>query len=166
MFEDALMESSNGIKTKSKYWSILALIINCGVLIALMIWPLLHPEALPAQIMATLLVAPSPPPPPPLLQAPQPRMQARTEILDSELQAPSRIPREIRMVREPIGSSPTPGVVGMEGIADGSGAAMSAIFDGIGTGHASVGGAAVPQKMCISSGVMAGNLLEKVKPQY
>ena len=28
MFEDALMESSNGIKTKSKYWSILALIIN------------------------------------------------------------------------------------------------------------------------------------------
>jgi protein TonB len=166
MFEDALMESSNGIKTKSKYWSILALIINCGVLIALMIWPLLHPEALPAQIMATLLVAPSPPPPPPLLQAPQPRMQARTEILDSELQAPSRVPREIRMVKEPIGSSPTPGVGGMEGIADGSGAAMSAIFDGIGTGHASVGRAAVPQKMCISSGVMAGNLVEKVIPQY
>jgi protein TonB len=72
MFEDALMESSNGIKTKSKYWSILALIINSGVLIALMIWPLLHPEALPAQIMATLLVAP--PPPPPLPQAPQPKM--------------------------------------------------------------------------------------------
>jgi protein TonB len=54
----------------------------------------------------------------------------------------------------------------MEGIADGSGAAMSAIFDGIGTGHASVGRAVVPQKMCISSGVMAGNLLEKVTPQY
>jgi hypothetical protein len=47
MFEDALMESSNGIKTKSKYWSILALAINCGVLIALIIWPLWHPEALP-----------------------------------------------------------------------------------------------------------------------
>jgi periplasmic protein TonB len=165
MFEDALMESSNGIETKSKYWSILALIINCAVLIVLMIWPLLHPAALPAQIMATLLVAPSPPPAPPP-PAPQPRMQAQTEILDNELQAPSRIPREIRMVKEPIGPSLTPGVVGMEGIADGSGAAMSALFDSIGPGHVSAARAALPQKVSISSGVMAGNLQDKVTPQY
>ena len=73
MFEDALMESSNRIKTRSRYWSPLAVLINCGVLIALIIWPLLHPDALPVQIMAALLVAPSPPPPAPLAQITQPR---------------------------------------------------------------------------------------------
>jgi protein TonB len=162
MFEDALMESSNGIKTKSKYWSSLALAINCGVLIALIIWPLWHPEALPAQIMATLLVAPPPPP-----QAPQPRMQVRSERLDNELQAPSKIPKEIRIVKEPVAPPPTLGAVGMESVTDGTRSdAMNAVFIGIGAGHASVGRAAPPQKVSISSGVMAGNLLDKVTPQY
>jgi periplasmic protein TonB len=165
MFEDALMESSNGIKTKSKYWSILTLIINCGVLIALMIWPLLHPEALPAQIMATLLVAPPPPLPPP--QAPQPKMQVRSEMLDHGLQSPSKIPKGIRLAKEPVAPLPTIGVLGMEGMADGiRGDAMNAIFNGIGVGHAFAGRVVAAQKLSISSGVMAGNLLDKVTPQY
>jgi periplasmic protein TonB len=164
MFEDALMESSNGIKTKSKYWSILALIINSGVLITLIIWPLLYPAALPAQIMVPLLVAPPPPPPAPP-QAPPPRMQVRSEILANELLAPSKIAKEI--VREPDAPPPTIGVVGMQDIADGTrGDAMNGIFNGIVPGHASVGRAVVPQKVSISSGVMAGNLLGKVTPQY
>ena len=65
MFEDALVESSHRIKTRSKYWSLLAFFINGGALIALLIWPLLHPQALPTQIMASLLVAPPPQVPPP-----------------------------------------------------------------------------------------------------
>ena len=47
MFEDSLMESGGRIKTKSKYWSILTLCLNGIILAALIIWPLLHPEALP-----------------------------------------------------------------------------------------------------------------------
>ena len=65
MFEDSLMESGGKLKTKSKYWSIVTLCINGAILAGLIIWPLLHPEALPTQMMATLLVAPPPPPPPP-----------------------------------------------------------------------------------------------------
>jgi periplasmic protein TonB len=63
MFEDSLMESGGKLKTKSKYWSIVTLCINGAILAGLIIWPLLHPEALPTQMMATLLVAPPTPPP-------------------------------------------------------------------------------------------------------
>src|ERR1700685_4258206 len=97
MFEDSLMESDHRIKAKSKYWSILALFLNSGILIALIIWPLLHPEALPRQMMATLMVAPSPPPPPPP-PAPVPKVQVKSEMLNSELLAPSRIPKQIKVV--------------------------------------------------------------------
>ena len=54
MFEDSLMESDNRIKRKSK-WSFVAFLLNFGALFALVIWPLLHPEALPTQMMATLM---------------------------------------------------------------------------------------------------------------
>ena len=65
MFEDALMESGGRIKSKSKYWSIVAFAINAGILIGLILYPLFHLESLPKQMMATLLTAPAPPPPPP-----------------------------------------------------------------------------------------------------
>ena len=105
MFEDALMESSHRIKTRSRYWSFLAVLINCSVLIALIVWPLLHPDALPVQIMAALLVAPSPPPPAPLAQATQQRLQVRSELLDNQIQAPSKIPKDIKLDKE-VASSP------------------------------------------------------------
>ena len=62
MFEDSMMESGNRIKRKNKFWSFVAFLLNAAALLALMIWPLLHPEALPRQMMATLMVAPSPSP--------------------------------------------------------------------------------------------------------
>ena len=92
MFENSLMESGNRIKAKSR-WSLLAFVVNGGALLALIIWPLLHPEALPTQMMATLMVAPSPPPPP---AAPIPRVQIKSEMLSNEFRAPSRIPKKIK----------------------------------------------------------------------
>jgi periplasmic protein TonB len=167
MFEDALMESSHRIKTRSRYWSFLAVLINCSVLIALIIWPLLHPDALPVQIMAALLVAPSPPPPAPLAQATQRRPQVRSELLDSQVQAPSNIPKEIKLDNEAASSQPSMvGVIGSDGTADGArSGSLNDLFSDIGTGPAVVK-PSTPPKLSISSGVMAGNLLEKTVPQY
>jgi protein TonB len=164
MFEDALMESSHTIRTRSNYWSLPALLMNCGLLSALIIWPLLHPEALPKQAMTSLLIAPpAPPPPPPLLRL-QPRTQARSEIFDNELQTPSRIPHAIKTVSEPE-TPPSIGVVGIENQTDsGADKAIESIVGS--TGHIAVVEAPVPPKMIISSGVMAGNLVDKVTPQY
>jgi periplasmic protein TonB len=51
MFEDSLMESGNRIKRRNKFWSFIAFLLNAGALLALVIWPLLHPEALPKQML-------------------------------------------------------------------------------------------------------------------
>jgi hypothetical protein len=115
MFEAALMESSNSIKTKSKYWSFLATVMNCGILIALIIRPLPHTDALPTQIIAPLLVAPPPP------QASQPRSQVQPELLEKQIQAPSKIPKDIKTAKESASLQPSPGgVIDMGGRADGT----------------------------------------------
>jgi protein TonB len=146
---------------------LLAFLVNCGVLIALVIWPLLHPEALPVQIMAALLVAPSPPPPAPLAQATQPRLQARSELLDDQIQAPSKIHKEIKLDKE--AASPPPsmiGVIGVEGMADGArGASLNDLYSRMGAGLAIVK-PSTPRTLSVSSGVMAGNLLDKTLPEY
>jgi len=163
MFEDALMESGGRIKTKSKYWSLLTLGINAAILLALIIWPLLHPEALPTQMMATLLVAPPPPPPPP--QAPV-QVKIKSEMIENQLQAPSKIPKTIKDIKESAAPPQMAGVSGMEGMGGGTpGGVMGGILGGIGN-SAPVVKAAAPKKLSISSGVMAGNLLEKTVPQY
>lgn len=161
MFESSLMESNNRIKAKSR-WSLLAFLINGGALLALIIWPLLHPEALPTQMMATLMVAPSPPPPPP---PPVPAVQIKSETLSNELRAPSRIPTAIKPVNEAATPPLMLGVQGMEDLSSGLPGGMSAIIDGVGRGQPRIV-KQVPKTLGISSGVMAGNLLEKITPQY
>jgi periplasmic protein TonB len=163
MFESSLMESDNRIRTKSK-WSLLAFLVNGGPLLALIIWPLLHPEALPTQMMATLMVAPSPPPPPPPV-APAPKVQIKSETLTNELRAPSRIPKEIKQVNEAATPPLMLGVQGMEGLSSSMPGGMNGIIDGIGSGQPRIV-KQVRKTLGISSGVMAGNLLEKSVPQY
>src|SRR5580704_16995228 len=110
MFEDSLMESGNRIEAKSKYWSIAAPLFDGGLLLALIVWPLLHPQALPMQVMAPLMVAPPPPPPPPP-PASTPRVLIKSEMLNQRLQAPSKIPKEIQMVKEAAVAPAMDGVV-------------------------------------------------------
>jgi protein TonB len=164
MFENSLMESDNRIKAKSR-WSLLAFLVNGGALLALIIWPLLHPEALPTQMMATLMVAPSPPAPPPPV-APAPKVQIKSEMLSNKLQAPSRIPKEIKQVNEAAIPPSMLDVIGVEGLTRGTPGGIGAIIDSVGTGPAVVVKREVPTKLSISSGVMVGNLLEKTMPQY
>jgi protein TonB len=77
MFEDALMESGGKIKTKSKYYTIIGFVLNGSILAAMILFPLIYPEALPKGMMATLLVAPPPAPPRPLRLHPHPRPRRR-----------------------------------------------------------------------------------------
>jgi protein TonB len=166
MFEDALMESGGRIKSKSKYWSIVAFAINAGILIGLILYPLFHLESLPKQMMATLLTAPAPPPPPPPPPppaAPVPKIKVQTV---DPFQAPSKIPHEIKVVKEEPPPPPPGGVAGMEGMAGGSGGgAIGGILGGMGP-SAPVVKAAAPKKIAISSGVMAGNKLSGTNPTY
>lgn len=164
MFEDSLMESGNRIKRKNKFWSFVAFLLNTAALLTLVIWPLLHPEALPRQMMATLMVAPSPPPAPPPA-APAPRVQAKAEMLSTELRAPSRIPKAIKQVNE-AAIPPSMGVQGMEGLSNGIPGGIGAIINSVGTVRPAVVKPSAPISFNVSSGVMAGYLLVKTLPQY
>jgi periplasmic protein TonB len=161
MFEDALMESSNTIKTRSKYWSLPALAMNGALLSGLIIWPLLHPEALPRQAMASLLIAPPAPPSAPPSRTL--RTQARSESVNHELQILSKIRHDI-LPADPL--PPSAEGVGIEDLAaNSSDSAMLGIVVN-GTGLTSVIQAPTPPRVTLPSRLMAGNLLDRVTPQY
>ncbi len=160
MFEDSLMESAHRINATSKYWSVPALFLNGGVLIALAIWPLMHPEALRMQIMPSLLIAPPAPAPP---AAPPPKAQVKSEMLSSELLAPSRIPKEIKLLQESTIPPSMENVMGIEGLAINT---PGNLVGSTGIAPVIVVKAEPPTKLRVTSGVMAGNLLVKTVPQY
>lgn len=157
MFEDSLIESANRIKSRSKYWSLATFALNVAVLLAVIIWPLLHPAALPTQVMAPLMVAPPPPPTPPHA-APAPKVQVTSEMLVNE---PSRIPRTTKLVSV----IPSPAEEVIKGI-EGGPECVGNVFDGIGPGPDVSVKQTSSKPLPISSGVMAGYLLTTTMPQY
>jgi protein TonB len=165
MFEDSLMESGNKIKRRNKFWSLVAFLLNAGALFALVVWPLLHPEALPRQMMATLMVAPSPPPAPPPA-APAPKTRVKSELLNKELQVPSTIPKETRRLNEAAIPQSIVSLTDMGDLSSGIPGGIGNIIDSVGTGRPVVVKQKTPVSLNVSSGVMAGNLLAKTLPQY
>ena len=165
MFEDSLVESGNKLRRKNKGWSFVAFLLNAAALVALVIWPLLHPEALPRQMMATLMVAPSPPPAPPP-KAPAPTAQMKSEILSMEFHAPSRILKQIEQVNESAVPPSMLDDIGVQGANDGPPGSISDIIGSVGNGPAKVVKQEPPTKLRVSSSLMIGNLLDKTVPQY
>ena len=96
MFEDSTFESTGRIKTRSRRWMLATLIFNGSILVILILLPLIYPDALPAHMLTSLLVAPEVPKPEP---RPEPvRLQpARphnfSEFDQGRLTAPPTIPR-------------------------------------------------------------------------
>ena len=88
-------------------------------------------------------------------------------MLNNQLTAPTKIPKNINMVKQDAAPPPSMGgVAGMDGMAGGSaGGVMGGILGGIGNA-APVVKAAAPAKVKVSAGVIAGNKLGGASPQY
>ena len=100
MFEDSTFESAGRIRTRSRRWMIAAFTFNTSILLALILIPLICPEALPHQFMTFLMTAPAPQPPEPT----QPTVQTTrppTQMPNGYLTAPRTIPNQIVMVERP-----------------------------------------------------------------
>jgi len=99
MFEDSTFESNGRLRTRSRGWMFASFAFNGSILLALVLLPLIYPQALQRQMLAYFIAAPAPEPP-------QPKPQARLEhavVIQSEMDgshifAPSRIPPQIAMV--------------------------------------------------------------------
>jgi protein TonB len=100
MFEDSTFESAGRIRTRSRRWMIAAFTFNTSILLALILIPLICPEALPHHGITFLMTAPAPQPP----EAPPPTVQTArppTQMYDGHFSAPRTIPSQIVMVEKP-----------------------------------------------------------------
>jgi protein TonB len=162
MFEDSTFESTGRIRTRSRRWMMATFVLNGSVLLALILIPLLYPEALPNKLMSILLTAPPPPP----AARPQPKQETtrafhgERQLTDLGLTIPTRIPTSIARIDGPEAAPGGQITMDQGGTVVGSDLFRSA--------------APIPAKPAvrpagpthISSGVAAGLLIQKVLPQY
>jgi protein TonB len=167
MFEDSLMESGGRIKTKSKYWMIATFAFNGVILAAMVLFPLLYPEALPHTALTAMISAPPPPTPPPPPPPPQQIVKPIKMVseIDAGLHAPTKIPKDIKMLKEEAAPQMA-GVAGMSGMGSASGV-PGGVMGGIGNAPAPVVKVAPPKgPQRVSSGVMQGSKLSGSNPTY
>ena len=112
MFEDSTFESTGRIRTRSRRWMIAALAFNGSILTAMILVPLIYPEALPSHAFAFLMAVPPPPPsPPPVVRQAASAPSVPSPALQDPFAAPRQIPNSIAIVRD---SGPAPiGPIGM-----------------------------------------------------
>jgi protein TonB len=163
MFEDSTFESNGRIRTRSRGWMIAAFLFNGSILLALVLIPLIFPQALPPQVMVFLMEAPVPPPAAEP-QQPQPAHAAATAAVTHEnpFQAPRQIPGRIKIFDKPEPSNR----IEIAGTPSGPG-----VPGGIGTpfpGKAPlpVVRPAITTPLRVSSSLVEGLLLRKTIPVY
>ena len=162
MFEDATFESTGRIRTRSRRWMIATFTLNAAILAALILIPLIYPEALPNRLMSILLTAP----PPPVTETPQVQttraLRGRAPGVTLQLAAPRLVPtglprnpdrEEATGGPQTIAMDQGPGIPGGDPFSHNSQPTVR--LDTHPTGPAQ-----------ISSGVAAGLLMHKVLPAY
>ncbi len=163
MFEDSTFESMGRIHTRSRRWMIAAFTFNSSILLALILIPLLYPEALPRQLVSILMEAPLIPvtqerPKPQRAQA----ATAPTEIRNGQIVAPRLIPTIIITPSEPE----PPLAMDTAALATGSNgpSAPGGVFSG--PSARPVVHPDVKSTVRVSSAVEAGLLIRKTIPVY
>jgi protein TonB len=102
MFEDSTFESTGRIRTRSRRWMIAAFAFNGSILTAMILVPLIYPEALPSHAFAFLMAVPPPPPsPPPVVREAASATSVPSPALQDPLAAPRQIPDRIVIVNDP-----------------------------------------------------------------
>jgi protein TonB len=161
MFEDSTFESTGAIHTRSRRWMLVTLTFNGSVLLALILLPLIYPEALPGLFTPILMTAP-----PPLAEEPKPQLAAAHSVVTHpqfapDFQMPSRIPRRTAPGDGPAGANRT------DFASLGSDAMGTASPDNPWSGQRPVVVVQQPQThVHVSQGVMSGLLLDRVLPVY
>jgi protein TonB len=166
MFQDALMESSGKLSTRSRYFAVAGLAINAFILLALILWPLLHPLGLPKQALEILLTAPAPPHATAPVTKAMAKPVATSQNLTAQLLAPSTISTHISTEADaaPLSDDVSTNFDAMTD--DGTTSAIGDILKSVGTASRPVVHVAPPKTIPVSSGVMAGNKISGADPIY
>jgi protein TonB len=162
MFEDSTFESNGKIRTRSRRWMLVTFALNASVLLALIVIPLIYPEALPRMASIMLMEAPAPPPEAPKPQPVPPGAVVVHPEFDSSFTAPSRIPRIITIPTVPEVVLPTAGWDGGSGT--GNTASLDNPFNN--ERRTQVVQSKPKGPTAVPSVLMEGLLLRKVIPVY
>ena len=162
MFEDSTFETNGTIRTRSRNWIFAAFVFNGSILLALVLFPILFPQALPRPMITYLMDVPAMPHAPQQAHQPAQAAQATPNALVNPFTAPRTIPVSISIDNGPAAlpnflipeHDPGPGVPG-------------------GAGPAVPGNTAPPivnqeptGPVRISTAVVEGLLLQKTAPPY
>jgi protein TonB len=116
MFEDSTFESTGRIRTRSRRWMLAAFALNASILIALIVIPLIRPDALPRIDIAHLIAVP------PAISQPRPIVRAEhpaptSSRVDFE---PLRPPQYVPTRLPPNDAEPAPQGIDPSQMANGS----------------------------------------------
>jgi protein TonB len=166
MFEESLVESTSLLRSRNRWPALCAFAIEAAIASALIAFPVLHPEILPVSVPRLTLFAPLPvvrPTPPPLrlrvetpvasganVAAPMQEARISQSGLQSDARGLDRPELALGVNLMGAGSSPLTAL--------GSGPAANVMVRS--SGATSAG------PLNVSTGVMAGRLLEPIRPQY
>ena len=103
MFNELIVSGQTGDMAQThKPWSIgLSVILQAGILGALLLIPLIYTQVLPKAMLSTFLVAPPPPPPPPPpQQAVVKQVQPAKVLVVNKMAAPTVIPKKIEIAKD------------------------------------------------------------------
>ncbi len=170
MFEDSLIESGNRFRAKRRLsTTIFSFVLQCMLIGILILIPLIYTDALPKTQLMTFLVAPPPPPPPPPppAAAPVKVVKMQSEVINGQLRQPSKIPKQVQMIKEEE-APPDLGGAGVPGGVPGGipGGSAGGVIGSVLSSTVAVPKIATPQRIRVSSGVSTGLLIKKVTPNY
>jgi protein TonB len=179
MFKDSLTESSRRRTRRSPYVVILSLVVHAALLGVAILVPLVYTDALPSHGLRHIRTIPPTPPvtpgtPPVELVEPTPAPVIVIEIDPNAMITPTDIPEEVATIVDDAPRSEIRGVRGVlpvEGIGD--------IVGGLERGGSVATPLPLPlplppppfepapvEILRVNQGVMSGNLIERVQPEY
>ncbi len=101
MFEDSTFETNGTIRTRSRNWMLATFAFNGSILLALVLFPLILPQALPRQMIPNLVDMLLPPHAPQQPQQPAHAAPAAPTALVNPFAAPRTIPVSVSIDNGP-----------------------------------------------------------------
>ena len=171
LFSDSLLELSSSDRRRRKSTALFSFLIQGFIVGVLLLLPLWFLDTLPAQQLVTFLVAPPPPPAPPPPAPPMKAMTAVSQIVNGQLLTPSKIPKQVKMIKEEEAPPPAMGVAGgvVGGVPGGQpGGVIGSLISSANhtSNNAAPKQAEIPKRLVVSQGVSEGLLQSKVDPVY
>jgi len=162
MFQESLVESSSLLRGQNRWPAVISFALQATIATTLVVLPLLHPEILPLRAPRILLNAPRLKPP----VVPEERVRVEASTSANTVSVPVQGTRNSTItLRDPGATVDEPSLAVGVNLAGPSGGPISLLGPGAPAGpHVVVGPAAGP--MHVSTGVMAGQLLQPIAPEY